>query len=67
MSDHVSFRCDSCNTRLRVSLQLLGQTGRCPKCGHQMTARVRAPEPAGPAFVEDDSWVASRSALSWLD
>jgi DNA-directed RNA polymerase subunit RPC12/RpoP len=66
MSDRVSFRCGSCNARLKTSVRAIGRSGRCPRCGHTVTVRPSAPAEAGPLLVTDDGHPQRRRGPSWF-
>lgn len=46
-SSFISFRCESCNTEIEASPDMVGQTTECPACG----ARILIREPDGDDVV----------------
>lgn len=54
MSHSISFRCRSCNARIKAPLELRGQTRSCPGCGYRVVVRSGPPQDVGPAFVSDE-------------
>jgi hypothetical protein len=50
----ISFRCLSCNARLRAPAQLQGLSRNCPGCGRRVTVPSTRIQDAGPVLVFDD-------------
>jgi DNA-directed RNA polymerase subunit RPC12/RpoP len=59
--NHISFRCEGCQARIKAPAQLHGQMRSCPRCGHRFIVAPRPVEDAGPALVFD-AVPASRTA-----
>jgi len=54
MTRPISFRCSSCNARLRAPVQLQGMSRNCPGCGRRVTVPSTRIQDAGPVLVFDD-------------
>lgn len=54
MSASLSFRCSSCQARIKAPIQLLGQTRACPKCGNLFVVQPKPPMEEMPLLVPDD-------------
>jgi hypothetical protein len=56
MSDRVSFPCPKCNSKLRVSVRLVGRSGTCPSCGQSVVVPEFTPTDEGPVLVGDEPY-----------
>jgi len=56
MIDHISFPCPGCRRTLRASLQFVGRSCRCPRCGHQVVIPPRTPAEQSAMLVLDDGF-----------
>ena len=54
MPERVSFYCRSCRSRLRASVQFVGRSCACPKCGDQVVVPALVPTEEAPLLVMDD-------------
>lgn len=54
MTRPISFRCPSCNARLKAPVQLQGMLRNCPGCGRRVTVPATRLQDAGPVLVFDD-------------
>ena len=51
MPTSISFRCPSCQVRIKAPIQLLGRWRPCPSCNHRFIVRAQPPQDAGPVLV----------------
>jgi predicted RNA-binding Zn-ribbon protein involved in translation (DUF1610 family) len=63
MSHRIRFYCWSCNSKLRASIQFVGQSCTCPECGEEIVVPSAAWDEESPALVMDDG---HRTAPSWF-
>jgi DNA-directed RNA polymerase subunit RPC12/RpoP len=54
MLDHISFPCPGCRRTLRASVQFVGRSCRCPRCGHAVVVPPRTPAEESAVLVMDD-------------
>ena len=54
MTRLISFRCSSCNARLKAPVQLQGLLRVCPACGKRVSVSTQRLQDAGPVLVFDD-------------
>jgi hypothetical protein len=50
----ITFRCPSCEARIKAPIQLIGQWRACPGCGCRFVVQPQVPDEEGPVLVGDD-------------
>jgi hypothetical protein len=65
MSSYISFRCTSCNAKLRVSIRLVGKTRACPACREHLVFQPVPPPPADPIVIFEDVPLPPRVLEGW--
>ena len=50
----LSFRCPSCQARIKAPIQLLGRWRECPSCTRRFIVRAQPPQDAGPVLVPQE-------------
>lgn len=61
MTRPISFRCTSCNARIKAPIQLQGVSRDCPGCGRPITVPSPRLPDAGPVLVFDDRQISASS------
>jgi DNA-directed RNA polymerase subunit RPC12/RpoP len=56
MLSHISFPCPGCRRTLKASVQFVGRSCRCPRCGHLVVVPPRAPSEEAAVLVMDDGF-----------
>ena len=62
MPNAISFRCPSCNARIKAPTQLRGCWRPCPSCNGRFIVRAQPPQDAGPVLVREERPTLPRAA-----
>jgi hypothetical protein len=63
MSDHLSFRCKSCNARLKAAFRHVGRSFDCPSCHAVVRVPPSVPDEVEVLVFEDPNFAPPQPAI----